>query len=1390
MKEPHAPYSKDAVVNDSYSNELVFWLNGEKVEISNPDPTMMLVDYLHKVGLTGTKIGCGQGGCGACTVMLSYRDPSTGDPVHCPVNACLRPLCAVDGIMVTTTEGIGNVHQELDPVQYCIAKNNGSQCGFCTPGFVMNTHAYMQQHPEATQGELESIYGGNLCRCTGYRPILTGARTFACDYRAGCDKSQKCLIDPSLDVHVKSKFTQIDLAQMPAFTLPPRLLHFSGRGREWFRSNTLEEVMRLKKQFVTAHGRDSVKLVFGNTASGIYPDEKPMYLIDISCVQALKILMKKETGITVGATTPIQKLLEFAASVAKEVGPEKGCGLAALAYHGQFIAGLQVRSAGSVAGNIFITRDHASHGGAFPSDLFTVLSALGAQVTIASDQYEGGRKQFGLIDMPATEVLPEDAIIVCFDIPYTRKAEYLQTYRIARRPQMAHPIVNAGFRVCLDESDTVKPNEITLVYGGLATMIHRCNKTELFLQGKKWNSETLRAALLILKKEVQSFTVPMEEEGITTEYRLQLAETFFYKFFLHVMFKRNPESVKSEYVSAANHDIRNLSTGTQEYFEYPEMFPLTKPIIKRAAFAQASGEIKYTQDIGLPVGGFHGAMVMSARPHAKFSFTKNTSDLNELKKLLKEKFPEFKDLVTAADVPEGGTNLIGLGDDDPIFSDGVVTSVGAPIGMVLAETISSAKEVVEFIGKECITYEDLPAVITLADAIKQNTVMPMILKSADPDEDINQRLPTIERSGSNQEWLKNPSKPLPKTNVASGTVKTPPTAHFYLETNCALVIPGIYNQMTVYSSTQNPNGTQNAVAKALGVRLNQISIILEQIGGGFGAKQHRADIVAAQAAVAAHTCNRPVRLLYDRATDMQMIGKHHPYEGKYYVAFTDDGNIEAMRLDIKSDAGDTYDCSFAVLDLSLLMADGCYMVDTLQANGSCYRTNKTSNTAFRTFGVVQIWTILETVIERVAFELTKKLGRKVLPEEIREKNMYRNGTPEAYDTTHFGQELDFCNIREIWDALKQSSDFEEREREVQAFNRKNRWRKRGIVMIPQKHGIAFTEPRGTLNSSSALVNVNMADGSVVIYQGAVEMGQGVHTKLAQLAANTLGIPLEWIRIAGNNTDCITNTPPTAASSGFDLNGGAIEKACIVLRERLKEFCIALEQYVPDQRIENWRTHWPEKWKEIIFKAWFNRVNLSAAELYKSPHYKGPSYHNPQGKPFLYFSYGVAVTEVEIDVLSGEFKINRADVTFDGCKSPNPAIDIGQIEGGFVQGVGMATTEELIYNHDGRLVTDNIWSYKPPCTKTIPIDFRTKLFPVDPERNAREFLEEKQAVKSTKAFTESCMTLGVSVHFALIHAIMDARKELTGKDDWIDVQLPLTCQRIQQLCGITTDSLTF
>jgi xanthine dehydrogenase/oxidase len=1384
----------------AYSDQLVFWLNGRKVVIENPNPTVLLTDYLYAIGLTGTKVGCGQGGCGACTVMLSHRDPVSGAPIHRAVNACLRPLCAVDGMIVTTTEGIGSVRGGLDPAQYAIAAHNGSQCGFCTPGFVMNAHAFFQQKGERTQREIEDIFGGNLCRCTGYRPILHAVRTLAHDYDAATDASQKCQIDPSAPVGYRGQLARIHVDQLPRAG-EERPLHFTGAGREWYRPVTLAEVQRLKGHFVAKAGREQVRLVFGNTASGVYPREKPLYFIDISNIAELGRIAEQDDGMIVGAAVPIQRLMDGVTAVIGKRPAEQTTGLRQLTRHLTFLAGYQVRCAGSVAGNIFMTRDHALRGGPFPSDLFTVLAALGATITIGSRDYDSGSRTFPLIEMPASEALPADAVILSFRIPYTRAREYVQTYRVARRLQMSHPIVNAGFRVRLSEDGRVEPGETTIIYGGLASMIYRAGKAERVLADKSWNRETLRSALTALKQEIgecSSALPEIDEEAISTGYRRQLAESFFYKFFLHVALAVNPDQVTAGNWSAANHHDRPLSSGTQEYTEYPELFPLSKPIIKHAAFVQASGEVKYTQDLSLPVGGMHAAIVKSSRPHARFSFTKKVAGVEDLEELLRGLYPDFHALVTVKDVPKEGNNLIGLGEDDPVFSDGVVTSVGAPIALAVAGSIAAARAAATFVEEECIAYEDLPAVLTLEEAIAKNTVMPMIRKAADPDEDVQQRMPALVRDGSNPDWLRDPNSCLPGTEQVSGSLHTGAQAHFYLETMCALAVPGMYNQMTVHSSTQNPNGDQARIARALGIKANQVTVRIEQIGGGFGGKQHRSGIVGAQAAVAARKLNRPIRLLYDRATDMRMVGKRHPYQGKYHLAATPDGTMKALRLDLSSDAGDTYDCSFAVMDLSLLQSDGCYRTETLQANGTVYRTNKPSNTAFRTFGTVQPITVIEEAIEHLAHELSRKLGRHVLPEEIRRKNLYRDSPAapssavderQAFDYTHFGQDLFFCNIREIWDSLYQSSEFEKRTAALEQFNRMNRWRKRGIAMIPHKYGISFTEPRGSLNASNALVNVNMADGSVVITHGGVEMGQGLHTKIAQLAANALGIPLELVRVTGNNSDALVNAPATAASTGYDLNGGAVDNACRALRARLEQFCRDLEQYNPHSRIEHWRYRWAECWPEIVFKAWFNRINLSAAELYKSPHYLGPSERNLRGKPFLYFVYSAAVSEVEIDVLTGEFTLLRADLLYDAGKSPNPAVDIGQIEGGYVQGVGFATTEEVVYDHAGALVTDNIWSYKPPCTKTIPLDFRVRLHPVDPTRNAREALAEKQAVKSSKTAGEPCLTLGVSAYFAIKRAIMAARKELTGKDDWLTIDLPATCQRIQMNCGVTTDSLT-
>ncbi|MGE3808923.1 MAG: molybdopterin cofactor-binding domain-containing protein, partial [Gemmataceae bacterium] len=756
-----------------------------------------------------------------------------------------------------------------------------------------------------------------------------------------------------------------------------------------------------------------------------------------------------------------------------------------------------------------------------------------------------------------------------------------------------------------------------------------------------------------------------------------------------------------------------------------------------------------------------------------------------LEKLLAARFPGFRCLVTAADIP--GEKCVGLGDDDPVFCDGVAQHVGAPVAMVLAASQRAAKAAAAFVEADGVSYEDLPAIVSFEEAIEKNHQLPYINVCHDPDMDIQQRLLSVTRKDSDEAWLEKPT-PRAGTMLVKGETATGAQAHFYMETMCALAIPAEYDRITVYSSTQNPNGDQRAIARSLGIHANQVRVVVEQIGGGFGGKQHRAGVTGSQAAVAARKVRRPVRLLYDRETDMHSVGKRHPYRGQYYLAVRDDGAIDAMRIDLQSDAGSSYDCSFAVMDLSLLNGDSVYFSKTQQHNGTIYKTNKTSNTAFRTFGVIQSCVVMEDAVEHAAHDLSKKLGRAVLPEELRRKNMYRNGALHDFDENPVGQSLRFFQVRRLWDELWETAEFEVRNAAIQEFNQGNRWRKRGISMIPMKYGVSFTEPRGSLNASSALVNVNSSDGSVFVRHGGVEIGQGLHTKIAQLAAQTLGLPLELIHVAGNDSDAIVNAPATAASTGFDLNGGAVEKACLTLRHRLEEFCENLENYRPHEAINYWRTDWAGKWQEIVFQAWFHRINLSAAELYRTPHYEGPSWRRPHGHPALYFAHGVACSEVEVDVLSGEFHILRADILYDAGRSPNPAIDVGQLEGGYVQGVGFATTEEVLYDEEGRLITDNIWTYKPPCTKTIPIDFRVKLAHVDPDLIDLQIREADIAVGGSKTTGEPGMILGLSAFFAIKHAVQDARRDLAGDDSWLRMDLPATSERIQSACAVRASHL--
>ncbi|AGA24702.1 molybdopterin cofactor-binding domain-containing protein [Singulisphaera acidiphila] len=1364
-----------------YSSELVFWLNGERMVLENPDPAVLLADYLREIGLTGTKIGCSQGGCGACTVMISRR--TREGERHEAINACLRPLAALAGTHVTTVEGIGNVHDGLDPVQHRVAINNGSQCGYCTPGFVMNMHALLRGNDQPTERKIEDSFGGNLCRCTGYRPILSAMRSFGSDYDPALDPCMKCEADPCFPLEVRSSPVTVSLADLPAPGEAARL-HFSARGLHWIRPTALDEAMELKRLLTAELGRANVRVVVGSTAAVLYPQEKPRVLIDLSQVGELQGIAIEAEGLRVGAGVSIQRLLDAASALIDERDAVETAGLRELVRHGQYVAGIQVRNAGSIGGNIFVAASHTREGIPFPSDMMTLLATLGTTVTIRSADYREGRATFPLLAMPVAEDLPADALLEFFHVPLGRRDEYVQTYRVARRPQMAHAIINAGFSCRLDERGHAIPGEVRVIYGGVASFNGRMPKTEQTLAGKPWDDATLLEAMTVLRAECREQIVPMDEEGFTGEYREQLVESFFYKFFLHVAERVGPGGSDPANLSAAEHAERPLSTGRQSCEVQADDGPTPRSIVKRMAFAQATGEAIYPQDERMPEGGGHGVMVMSDRPHARFRFAGPAEGRDALQELLKQKFPGFLAIVTVDDIPTGGNNLIGLGLDDPVFSPGVVTHVGAPICLAVARDRATAKRAAEFIRLDGLKYDDLPAITTLEEAIKAGAVMPH-----NPEGAIHAPFVDVVREGSDTAWLAEPSKPAPGAFVVSGVVSTGAQAHFYLETFNALAIPGSYDEMTLVSSTQNPNGDQASIARVLGVRINQVNVRVGQIGGGFGGKQNRACFIAAAAAVAAHKLRRPVRIVYDRQTDMQMTGKRHPYRSDYHLAINDEGQFVGGRLDLHSEGGDTNDCSFAVIKGSVMMADGCYQIPTFRASGTVYRTNKASNTAMRTFGQVQPHLALEEAVEHAAHELGRRQGRKVRAEEIRRQNLYRSdhGMIDA-GTTHFGQPLWFCDLREQWDHHYESCEFAARAERVEEFNRTNRWRKRGISMVPLKYGIGFKQ-LPAMNTSTALVSVNRLDGSVLVTHGGVEMGQGLHTKIAQVAAGELNLPLESIRVAGNSTDTIANAPPTAASTGFDLNGGAVALACRALRQRIEQFCREQEDAGSPDRIENWRDDWQRLWPEIVRKAWLGRVNLSAVELYKAPHHDEPTDRYPKGRFFAYFTYAFAVSEVEIDVLTGESTVLRADIRYDAGRSLNPAIDIGQIEGGYVQGLGFVTTEEIRYDEEGRLLTDNIWNYKPPCTKSIPLDLRVTLTPSTSERWREQEQARLLAVYSSKSASEPCLSLGNSAYFAIKHAVLAARQDLLGDDGWITLGMPATCQQIQQACGISRARLT-
>ncbi|GLT78778.1 hypothetical protein SLA2020_503040 [Shorea laevis] len=1334
------------------SKEAILYVNGVRKVLPDGLAHLTLLEYLRDLGLAGTKLGCGEGGCGACTVMVSHYDRRLKKCVHYAVNACLAPLYSLEGTHVITVEGVGNCRRGLHPVQESLAGAHGSQCGFCTPGFIMSLYALLRSsQTPPTEEQIEESLAGNLCRCTGYRPIVDAFRVFAktndalyadistlspqdgepicpstgkpcsCGSKTvngletnresmACRTKYKPVSHSEID---GSRYTEKELIFPPELVLrklAPLSLNGFG-GLKWYRPLRLQHVLELKAKYPYA------KLLIGNTEVGIEMRLKRIQyqvLISVAHVPELNELNVKDDGIEMGAAVRLTELLNLLRQVVTQRSAHETSGCKAFIEQLKWFAGTQIKNVGSVGGNICTASPISDLNPLWMAARakFRIINCKGnIRTTMAEDFFLGYRK----VDLAGDEIL------LSIFLPWTQPFEYIKEFKQAHRRDDDIALVNAGMRVHLEEKgEEWIVSDASIVYGGVAPLSLCARKTRDFLIGKSWNHDLMQHALKVIQMDV---LLKEDAPGGMVEFRKSLTLSFFFKFFLWVSLqidgkKSIKESLPLSHLSAIKSFHRPSLEASQDYEIVKHGTSVGTPEVHLSAKLQVTGEAEYTDDIPMPPNGLHAALILSRKPHARILSIDDSAARSS---------PGFAGTFLAKDVP--ADNHIGpVVADEELYASELVTCVGQVIGVVVADTHENAKLAAR---KVHVEYEELPAVLSIKEAIAANSYHPnseKCLRKGDVD--------LCFQSGQCDK-------------IIEGEVRVGGQEHFYLEPQSSLVwtMDG-GNEVHMISSTQAPQKHQKEVAHVLGLRMSRVVCKTKRIGGGFGGKETRSAFLAAAASVPSYLLNRPVKLTLDRDIDMMITGQRHSFLGKYKVGFTNEGKVLALDLQLYNNAGNSLDLSLAILERAMFHSDNVYEIPNIKIQGKVCFTNFPSNTAFRGFGGPQGMLIAENWIQRIALEIKKS------PEEIREINFQGEGS-----VLHYGQQLQHCTLTQLWNELKCSCDFSKVREEADNFNHQNRWKKRGVAMVPTKFGISFTTK--FMNQAGALVHV-YTDGTVLVTHGGVEMGQGLHTKVAQVAASAFNIPLSSVFISETSTDKVPNSSPTAASASSDMYGAAVLDACEQIKARME----------PIASCHNYSS-----FAELAKACHMQRIDLSAHGFYITPEI-GFDWTTGKGIPFRYFTYGAAFAEVEIDTLTGDFHTRTANVILDLGYSLNPALDVGQIEGAFIQGLGWVALEELKWGDaahkwipPGCLYTCGPGSYKIPTINDVPFKFNVSLLKGHPN---------VKAIHSSKAVGEPPFFLASSVFFAIKDAIIAARKD-AGYEGWFPLDNPATPERIRMAC---------
>ncbi|KAL0390714.1 UNVERIFIED_CONTAM: Indole-3-acetaldehyde oxidase, partial [Sesamum calycinum] len=1232
------------------------------------------------------------GGCGACLVLLSKYNPVLKQIESYTVSSCLTLLCSINGCSVTTSEGLGNSKDGFHPIHQRFAGFHASQCGFCTPGMCMSLFSALanaekshcsQASPgvsKLTVSEAEKAITGNLCRCTGYRPIADACKSFAADvdledlginafWRKGDAKEVKI---SKLPVYNPQDHTYPYTDVLKDEYKSTRILNV--KKYSWYTPVNIEELRNLLHSGIVENGA-KIKLVVGNTGDGYYKEtEKYDKYIDLRYIPELSVVKKDNSGIEFGAALPISKVIIYL----KEEGKSNLSSGAELVFtriadHMEKIASGFIRNSASLGGNLVMAQRKN-----FPSDIATLLFAVGASVNmLTGDKQEKITFEEFLYRPP---IDPKD-VLLGVQIPFLEPTRIhgsvqsnsrllFETYRVAPRPLgNALPYLNAAFLADIyGDKNGILVNRVQLAFGAYGTKhATRARKVEEYLAGKMLSIRVLDEAVKLVKDAIVS------EDGTShPAYRKSLAVSFLFSFLGELCGGSSKDLNDSllEQAAKSNKDtntspMRNppLLSSAKQVVEYSKDYhPVGEPMTKVGAAIQASGEAVYVDDIPSPPNCLHGALICSSKPLVRVKGISFDS---------KPKPTGVAAVISAKDIPNGGENIGGTAffGSEPLFAGDIARFAGDVIAFVVADTQKHANFAAKTAHVDYDTEGLDPPILTVDEAVKKSSFF-----------DVPPYLSPKEVGDFSKGMAEADHK------ILSAEINLGSQYYFYMETQTALAVPDEDNCMVVYISIQCPEFAHIAIARCLGIPEHNVRVITRRLGGGFGGKILKAMTVATACALAAHKLRRPVRSYLDRKTDMIIAGGRHPMRITYSVGFKSDGKITALHLDILINAGISEDVS-PIMPHGIITALKKYNWGALSFDIKLCKTNHSSKSAMRAPGDVQGSFIAEAILERVASVLSMEV------DSVRNINFHTYESLKLFYADAAGDLIEYT-LPSVWD--------------------KGLWTK-------VKQATAYA------------LSLIQCDGTEDL--------------------------VEKVRVVQSDTLSLVQGGMTGGSTSSESSCAAVRQCCNILVERLTSLKKSLQEKMGSV-----------KWNDLILQAHNHSINLAAH-----------SYFVPEGS-ISYLNYGAVVSQVEINVLTGETSILRTDMIYDCGQSMNPAVDLGQIEGAFVQGLGFFMLEEYLANEDGLMITDSTWTYKIPTLDTIPKQFNVEVLNSGHHQNR---------ILSSKACGEPPLLMAVSVYCAARAAINEARKQLKswGADEGIDptflLDVPATTPVVKQLSGLNT-----